>query len=52
MLQRDPKARPSINQVLKHPHIAKRIQYFLADEDFKDEFSHTILHNQDAFKVF
>jgi NIMA (never in mitosis gene a)-related kinase len=52
MLQRDAKLRPTINQILKHPHIAKRIQYYLGDQDFKDEFSHTILHNQDAFKTF
>jgi len=24
----------------------------LSDQDFKDEFSHTILHNQDAFRTF
>lgn len=25
---------------------------FLDDQDFKDEFSHTLLHNQDVFKAF
>jgi len=34
------------------PLIERRISQFLDDEDFKDEFSHTLLHNQDVFKAF
>lgn len=34
------------------PIIEKRIGQFLEDKDFKDEFSHTLLHNQDVFKAF
>ena len=52
MLQKDPTKRPSINQILKMPIIEKRITMFLDDQDFKDEFSHTLLHNQDVFKAF
>ncbi len=52
MLQKDPSKRPSINQILKMPIIEKRISMFLDDQDFKDEFSHTLLHNQDVFKAF
>jgi len=45
MLQKDPTRRPTINGILKMPMIASRIQLFLDDQDFKDEFSHTLLHN-------
>lgn len=34
------------------PIIARRISNFLEDTDFKDEFSHTLLHNKDVFKEF
>jgi hypothetical protein len=40
--------RPNINQVLKFPIIQKRINTFLAAEQFKSEFSHTILHKQNV----
>jgi len=52
MLSKDPKRRPSINDILKTPCIKERIAYFLEDNDYKDEFSHTLLHNQDIFKQF
>jgi len=52
MLHKDPEKRPNINQVLKYPVIAERIQKLLNEEDFKDEFSHTILHNQNVFDEF
>ena len=52
MLQKDPARRPSINAILKMPIIEKRIGQFLEDRDFRDEFSHTLLHNQDFFKAF
>ena len=34
------------------PIIAKRISNFLEDDSFKDEFSHTLLHNKDVFRDF
>lgn len=52
MLQKDPARRPTINAILKMPIIERRIQQFLDDQDFRDEFSHTLLHNQDVFKAF
>jgi hypothetical protein len=42
----DVRKRITINQILKQPIIAKRIKQFLNDNTFKNEFSHTILHNQ------
>tara|TARA_B100000780_G_scaffold223111_1_gene162217 strand:- start:4 stop:216 length:213 start_codon:yes stop_codon:yes gene_type:complete len=37
---------------LKYPVIADRIRKLLNENDFKDEFSHTILHNQNVFDEF
>lgn len=34
------------------PQIAPRIHQFLQGNEFKDEFAHTILHNQDVFEEF
>lgn len=44
MLQKNPRLRPSINQILKKPYIQKRIENFLSNSLIEDEFSHTILH--------
>lgn len=52
MLNKDPSKRPNINQILKVPCIADRIKKLLNEQDFKDEFSHTILHNQNVFDEF
>lgn len=52
MLTKDPRRRPSINDILKMPIIERRISQFLNNDDFKDEFSHTLLHNHDVFKAF
>ena len=52
MLNKDPAKRPSINQILKFDIIKARTQTLLNDQDFKDEFSHTILHNQNVFDQF
>lgn len=45
VLTKDPTRRPTVNQILKIPIIESRISQFLEDQDFKDEFSHTLLHN-------
>lgn len=37
--------RPNINQILKFPIISEKIGRFLKEDIFKDEFSHTIIHN-------
>lgn len=52
MLQRDPAARPTIHQILKVPIIEKRITRFLQADLFKEEFAHTLLHNQNVFDEF
>jgi NIMA (never in mitosis gene a)-related kinase len=52
ILVRDPNRRPSINDLLKSPLIKSRIKRYLEEDDFKSEFSHTLLHNQDVFKMF
>lgn len=52
MLNRDPSKRPNINSILKMPCIADRIKLLLNEDDFKDEFSHTILHNKNVFDEF
>lgn len=49
---KDPARRPTINQILNMPIIKSRISNFLEDSDYKDEFSHTLLHNKDVFKEF
>lgn len=52
MLNKDPNKRPNINNILKFPVIQDRIRLLLNEDDFKDEFSHTILHNQNVFDEF
>jgi NIMA (never in mitosis gene a)-related kinase len=52
MLTKEPRKRPNITDLLKMPVIEKRISQFLQDNAFKDEFSHTLLHNKDVFKEF
>ena len=52
MLCVDPDKRPNINQILRYPVIKDRIAKLLNEDDFKDEFSHTILHNQNVFDEF
>lgn len=52
MLNKDPNKRPNINGILKFPIIQERIRLLLNEDDFKDEFSHTILHNQNVFDEF
>jgi NIMA (never in mitosis gene a)-related kinase 1/4/5 len=52
MLHKDPNKRPNINGILKFPIIQDRIKMLLNEDDFKDEFSHTILHNQNVFDDF
>jgi len=40
----DPEKRPSINDILKLSIIKSRIRNFLNENQYDDEFSHTILH--------
>ena len=41
----DPNKRPNINEILSLKCLKERIKDLLNEEVFKDEFSHTILHN-------
>ena len=44
LLTVEEKDRPSINELLKMPSLAKRVRAMLTDEVFIEEFSHTVLH--------
>ena len=50
LITQDPNKRPNINTVLKDRLLAPRIKKFLNNDDFKDEFAHTILHKQNVFE--
>jgi len=43
--------RPSVNHILKHPTIKNMAWYFLSDDEFISEFSHTVLHNKNVFAM-
>jgi len=49
LLTVDSRKRPNINQILKFPIISEKIGRFLKEDIFKDEFSHTIIHNKKFF---
>lgn len=51
LLKVNPKDRPNINQILKFPLISDKIPAFLDEDTFKDEFSHTIIHNKMYFEA-
>ena len=46
----DPNKRPSIKEILKSTLIKNRINKFLNEIEFTDEFSHTIMHNMNILK--
>lgn len=50
LLKVNPKDRPNINQILKFPLLSDRVASFLDEDTFKDEFSHTIIHNKMYFE--
>lgn len=49
MLMVDDTKRPNINELIKFPCIASRVQHLLSDEVFQEEFSHTVLHRHNVF---
>lgn len=51
MLQQDPEKRPSINLILKHPLIKPVTKTILNDAVWKDEFSHTVLHKKNIWRL-
>ena len=50
-LQKSPGQRPTINALLKTPVLNKRIKKYLDNNQFRDEFSHTVLHNQNTLQM-
>jgi len=49
MLEMNVSKRINIHQILKQPIISRRIRSFMSGAVFQQEFSHTILHNQNVF---
>ena len=50
LLRVDVEERPSINELLKFPILRHRIRQIMSDELFYEEFSHTVLHQQEIFR--
>jgi len=50
LLKSVPEERPSIYQILAMPIVNGRISKFLSQRLIKDEFSHTVLHNQNVLR--
>lgn len=47
----DPNRRPSVKDILNLPIIQGRINRFLSEVEFNDEFSHTIMHKYNPMKT-
>ena len=50
MLTVDSTSRPSINEILKLPILRHRVRQIMDDKLFEEEFSHTVLHQQQIFQ--
>ena len=50
LLTVDSESRPNINELLKYPILRHRIRQIMSDELFFEEFSHTVLHQQQIFR--
>eukprot|EP00826_Nyctotherus_ovalis_P046674 TRINITY_DN5306_c0_g1_i3.p1 TRINITY_DN5306_c0_g1~~TRINITY_DN5306_c0_g1_i3.p1 ORF type:complete len:500 (-),score=133.51 TRINITY_DN5306_c0_g1_i3:177-1676(-) len=46
----DPKKRPSVNEILETGIIQRKVRKFLSEEEYEEEFSHTMLHNVDVMR--
>jgi hypothetical protein len=51
MLVADPDKRPAVNKILKRGLIKERVKRYLNANEFEEEFSHTILHNEYLFDM-
>ena len=40
-----------MNHILKHPILKAMTREFLSDDEFINEFSHTVLHNKNVFAM-
>ena len=52
LLKKNRDYRPTINQILRYPLIKSRIKQYLEEDMFREEFSHTLLHNHNVFEEF
>jgi hypothetical protein len=50
LLNPNTEARPTINKILKIDIITNRAKELLNEDDYIQEFSHTVLHNKNIFK--
>lgn len=50
MLMKNPRDRPSVNQIIKKPIVMERIQGFLSERALADELNHTVLHGHHIFQ--
>lgn len=51
MLNRDQAKRPTVNTILSTPIMQSRIKGFLSTTMIGTEFSHTIIHNKNLWKI-
>ncbi|KAL0236951.1 hypothetical protein PCE1_000348 [Barthelona sp. PCE] len=51
MLQKNPKRRPTINQLLKMPRLQQNVHNMLSKTLVTAEFSHTIIHNKPGIEM-
>ncbi|KAL3666028.1 hypothetical protein V7S43_008821 [Phytophthora oleae] len=49
MLRKEPRARPSVNQLIRRPIVLARIQSFLSNRALAAELNHTVLHGENVF---
>lgn len=49
MLRKEPRARPSVNQLIRRPLVLARIQSFLSNRAIASEMNHTVLHGHNVF---
>ncbi|OWZ20019.1 Protein kinase [Phytophthora megakarya] len=50
MLRKEPRARPSVNQIIRRPLVLARIQTFLSARALASELNHTVLHGENVFR--
>ncbi|GMF39760.1 unnamed protein product [Phytophthora fragariaefolia] len=50
MLQKEPRVRPSVNQLIRRPLVLARIQSFLSARALASELNHTVLHGEHVFR--
>ncbi|KAE9043960.1 hypothetical protein PR001_g5564 [Phytophthora rubi] len=50
MLRKEPRARPSVNQLIRRPLVLARIQSFLSARALASELNHTVLHGENVFR--